>query len=564
MIAQFVSPQVLTIFCIGFPLIILFHYFWYQNMVENTNQTIEIYSKYKRRIKKGKEESEKTPPSLSFSQKKSLSLYDKVSEVMKKVPFYPSFYVLYDYHGYLQTGIQFTIRNLSRIYLQLRYKAESEYFIDYQREIIKLPDNGTVAIDWVIHCQHTEENASGKISTATTASGLEDNRPILIIHHGLTGDSQSEYIYHLLYKLKKLNVYSKIGIMIARGCGGLPLTSFTTFSGRRSYDLFYVIKYLKMTFPENKLFWMGFSLGAAITLHYLEDFPEMVELEEAKLGRDDNDGELSPINETKSMKLDRKQHSCGLDAALCVSPPWNLDRQSLGMNLWSILMIIPLKLYLLQHLENFRKFNPFTGNPEIKHLTLSKLLRMIDINELDRFCYRFYGAEIPLEHAKETLEEIEFHKNPNASLTAASVSFSSSSSGKETAETINPHIHIRYKNSNQSSSSSSKISNVKLEESHPPLTTTEALAISHAKESEISGNEDAVIRNFDKVKATIQYNSLEEYYKDTSPKYRAHQITTPTLAISSRDDPICAHWECPKKPEEVGPGLVVVRSIDLL
>jgi predicted alpha/beta-fold hydrolase len=549
---------IVTGLCVGIPLFILLNYLWYQRVVKNTNETIEIYSKYGVYLdQKAKlyPASKEPKNAKRASVRRSLDLFQKVQTICSKTPFFPSFYCLYDYHGYMQTGVQFTIRNLSRLFLRYFY-PNTEYYLDFDREIIRLPDNGTVAIDWLL------SSSKGKSSKPNKNLIPDKTKPILIIHHGLTGDSQSEYFYHLLYKLQRLKMYSKIGIMIARGCGGLSLTSFTTFSGRRSYDLFYVIRYLKRTHPDNKLFWMGFSLGAAITLHYLEDFSEIIEEEEEEqeqspeVSQASSSSKAPPASETKSEQLHRKQQECGLDAALCVSPPWNLDRQSLGMNLWSILMIIPLKLYLLQHLANFRKFNPFTGNPEIKHMTVSRLLRMIDINELDRFCYRFYGTEYSLDYVKETADSVEyisasseFHEKPEDKDT---VPKTTDSKQKEEIP-INPHIHIRYK---QATVPDEK----EMGNYHHPLTATQYKNMEEEKDSsEVAEGDHKPVRNFDTVKATIQYHSLEEYYLDTSPKYKAHQVTTPTLAISSRDDPICAHWECPKKPNEIGSGLVVVR-----
>lgn len=60
------------------------------------------------------------------------------------------------------------------------------------------------------------------------------------------------------------------------------------------------------------------------------------------------------------------------------------------------------------------------------------------------------------------------------------------------------------------------------------------------------------------------YANLAEYYADNSPVNFVHDIHTPTLAISSLDDPVCCGYASPSykssAPGEVGPGLCVVRT----
>jgi predicted alpha/beta-fold hydrolase len=51
---------------------------------------------------------------------------------------------------------------------------------------------------------------------------------------------------------------------------------------------------------------------------------------------------------------------------------------------------------------------------------------------------------------------------------------------------------------------------------------------------------------------------LQSYYEDISPAPRAHLIRTPTLVLSSKDDPLCNHTHAPTDPSAIGPGLVVV------
>jgi predicted alpha/beta-fold hydrolase len=61
---------------------------------------------------------------------------------------------------------------------------EKHKLVDYERELITLPDGGTLSIDW-----HTKE--------------VEDDANVVIILHGLTGGSHCLYIRYAVEKLGK-------------------------------------------------------------------------------------------------------------------------------------------------------------------------------------------------------------------------------------------------------------------------------------------------------------------------------------------------------------------------
>ena len=122
-----------------------------------------------------------------------------------------------------------------------------------------------------------------------------------------------------------------------------------TFTGRKTLDIRVCIETVKRRYPEAKLYWMGFSLGAAATLQYLEDFS-------------------------------RNSH---LTAVMCVSPPWSLRRRPSKFDIWSFMMTLPLKAYVLKH---YRVLKDHTT------VSLLRFLAVSDIEELDRLFYRDYGG----------------------------------------------------------------------------------------------------------------------------------------------------------------------------
>lgn len=56
---------------------------------------------------------------------------------------------------------------------------------------------------------------------------------------------------------------------IARGCGGLQLTTPESFTAARTSDLQYAIHHIRALYPDRDIFAIGYSLGAGILLKYL-------------------------------------------------------------------------------------------------------------------------------------------------------------------------------------------------------------------------------------------------------------------------------------------------------
>jgi predicted alpha/beta-fold hydrolase len=62
--------------------------------------------------------------------------------------------------------------------------------------------------------------------------------------------------------------------MVARGCGGLQLTSQLPFSAERTSDFSEAVDLVQARYPQSKLLAMGFSLGAGLTIKYMADYAE--------------------------------------------------------------------------------------------------------------------------------------------------------------------------------------------------------------------------------------------------------------------------------------------------
>ena len=352
---------------------------------------------------------------------------------------------------------------LAKLYLFRRWA------INYNREKVSLPDGGTVALDWASRESHIAH------------SELADDAPTIILFHGLVGDSQSEYIFHLTWHLMEAGY--RVAVMIARGCGDLELTSCASFIGKKENDVHCCIVRVKKRYPRSKLFFLGFSLGAASTLNYLAEF------------------------DSRNCKE--------LTAAMCISPPWNMQLQQGDrwlMNLWFILLVMPVKAYIFRHYGVLGRVQDLFRHYE-KDVSLLRILSVKDMAELDRVLFHTYNVG---------------HHDPDgagASTSAAAASVSA--------------YAARHDDSQKGDASS--VSNLQAE------STLDSAAAQHLLTAAAKGK-------------TPTYTTVEDYYRDVSPQNVAHLITTPTLAVSACDDPICMIKHCPTDPDRLGPGLVVVKT----
>ncbi|KAM5367873.1 hypothetical protein ACJZ2D_009784 [Fusarium nematophilum] len=96
----------------------------------------------------------------------------------------------------------------------------------------------------------------------------DDDRPQLVILHGLSGGSFEIYLRHAIAPLIKDGTW-EICVVNARGCANSKITSNMFFNARGTWDFRQTVKWLKKTFPNRPLFGLGFSIGGNILTNYL-------------------------------------------------------------------------------------------------------------------------------------------------------------------------------------------------------------------------------------------------------------------------------------------------------
>ncbi|KAI4223171.1 MAG: hypothetical protein L6R36_005612 [Xanthoria steineri] len=224
----------------------------------------------------------------------------------------------------------------------------------YKRAILTAEDpafEGTFTVDFVVPPFEDVDPALPPRTTYVTQDVLEslgkdDDRPMLVMLHGLSGGSHEVYLRHVLDPLFKDGW--EACVVNARGCARSKITSDFLFNARATWDIRQVVKWLREIFPRRPLFGIGFSLGGNILVNYLGE----------------------------------EGCHCLLQAAVVCSNPWNLDVASiglqnswLGLHLYSRAMGANLKNLFELHVKQMSR------NPRIN---IDKVRSITYLHEFDR------------------------------------------------------------------------------------------------------------------------------------------------------------------------------------
>uniref|UniRef100_A0A7S3PFG1 Serine aminopeptidase S33 domain-containing protein n=1 Tax=Aplanochytrium stocchinoi TaxID=215587 RepID=A0A7S3PFG1_9STRA len=182
--------------------------------------------------------------------------------------------------------------------------------VKYEREFVRLKDGGTVGLDWAVssRCPSSKELLlSPDIS--------DDSYPIVFLHHGLCGSSRSHYVLSAVNYFLKTQKY-RVVVMVARGCGEVPLTTSEGFNAARADDIRQALNLVFERHPTSHVFGVGWSLGAGLMANYI--------------GEEGN--------------------NCRLSGACVISPCWDFMARSPWFPIWS-------KMFLGKSLVDYTKVN---------------------------------------------------------------------------------------------------------------------------------------------------------------------------------------------------------------
>ncbi|MES2795491.1 MAG: alpha/beta fold hydrolase [Bacteroidota bacterium] len=123
--------------------------------------------------------------------------------------------------------------------------------INYKRERIKTPDNDFLDLDWCF---------------ASNKSQIENCKDLVIISHGLEGDSHRQYAKGMA-KIFVENGFDTLAWNF-RGCGNELNKTHIFYHSGATYDLETVIEHAHKKGYQS-IYLIGFSLGGNLTLKYL-------------------------------------------------------------------------------------------------------------------------------------------------------------------------------------------------------------------------------------------------------------------------------------------------------
>lgn len=142
--------------------------------------------------------------------------------------------------------------------------------IYYKRHIFEHEDPtyaGTFTVDFVVKPYEGTDSSLPHRTTYYTESEFknlasQDERPMVVILHGLAGGSDEVYLRAALKPL--VDAGWEACVVNSRGCAMSKITSSVLYNARATWDIRQTVKWLRKNFPNRALFGLGFSLGANI------------------------------------------------------------------------------------------------------------------------------------------------------------------------------------------------------------------------------------------------------------------------------------------------------------
>lgn len=204
--------------------------------------------------------------------------------------------------------------------LQTMYAAagnfESVDQIYYGRRLMTWDDGSQVSLDYQIDEPESVEQWKAQLEYKPVADvppfpsrtrylepeeikALDDSqisRPLVISLHGLTGGSHESYVRCAISSFKRRGFDNLV--LTSRGCNRTKITTPQLFCGIMTDDIRRLVKFVRTTQPNRKIYLVGYSLGASILANYL--------------GQEGNEIDV--------------------DGACCVANPWDLHISGLALH----------------------------------------------------------------------------------------------------------------------------------------------------------------------------------------------------------------------------------------
>ena len=143
--------------------------------------------------------------------------------------------------------------------------------VQYRRERWELDDGDFVDVDWIDNTSLTNKVA-GENAVDNAQATLAENTPIVVLFHGLEGNSQSQYAKALMSATKGKGWR---GVVIHfRGCSGEPNRLPRVYYAGDTPEIERMLSRVRAGAPEAKIYAVGVSLGGNALLKWLGESGE--------------------------------------------------------------------------------------------------------------------------------------------------------------------------------------------------------------------------------------------------------------------------------------------------
>lgn len=146
--------------------------------------------------------------------------------------------------------------------------------VKYRRERWELNDGDFIDVDWADalpeHLKSTDNNAQLNLSEPLESDGIDQKKPVIVIFHGLEGNSQSQYAKSLIGAALAKGWQG--AVIHFRGCSGEPNRLPRVYYAGDSQEIDNMLSRVRSIYPDNPIYAVGYSLGGNALLKWLGEF----------------------------------------------------------------------------------------------------------------------------------------------------------------------------------------------------------------------------------------------------------------------------------------------------
>lgn len=156
--------------------------------------------------------------------------------------------------------------------------------IEYRRERWELNDGDFIDVDWADASPEknltTMLDEQSAFTESPASKHVDQKKPVVVIFHGLEGNSQSQYAKSLIGAALSKGWYG--AVIHFRGCSGEPNRLPRSYYAGDSQDIDTMLSHVRSKYPDNPIYAVGYSLGGNALLKWLGELGSSSTLNIAK------------------------------------------------------------------------------------------------------------------------------------------------------------------------------------------------------------------------------------------------------------------------------------------